>query len=109
MGFRGWLHYWLDHNQAYAASAYAVVMQRGVQPLRHLSVVDVTSRLRFMATLKERTVFGEYAMLDHIIEDYRKALREHHLHEIPQDKGSRGDLPADLFQRQTRRRPSGRA
>lgn len=109
VGFRGWLHYWLDPDQAYAASAYAVVMQRGVQPLRHLSVVDVTARLRFLATLKERTVFGEYAMLDHIIEDYRKALREHHLQEIPQDKAIAGDVPAGLSQRRTRRRPPGRA
>lgn len=36
---------------------------------------DIHDRLAFLRMLKEKTVFGEHAMLDRVIEDYTRTLR----------------------------------
>lgn len=36
---------------------------------------DIHERLKFLRTLKEKTVFGEYAMLGKVIDDYERTLR----------------------------------
>lgn len=76
-GKKGEMLYWLDWNQASAAEAYRLPLQSGRLPYRHdgVSARDLAARLQFLLHIKESTYLGEFKVLDHIISDYRAALK----------------------------------
>lgn len=76
-GKKGEMLYWLDWNQAAAAEAYRLPLQSGRLPYRHdgVSARDLAARLHFLLHIKDSTYLGEFKVLDHIISDYRAALK----------------------------------
>lgn len=50
-------------------------LRSGETPIFSLEPSEATDRLAFLRTLKERTIFGDHAMLRLIISDYEGALK----------------------------------